>query len=541
MNPAATLDIINGNLAIKTPYYYESDILSKDIIKLCADFAKWHKQSGTWFISANLHTLSKLDSRFKITMSSTAKTLLDSILKEKKARDYIEGIKNSDWRLDGDLSYFYRHQCVGLEAAKVFPQFAEFFDTGTGKTPLAIEIIRHYRVKTLVVCPIAIIEPAWMHDIRKFGNGLKAVSLWAGNKKKRLEKMLENADVYIINFKGYQILLKELLAFGIEMIIVDESSRMKNHKAQITKDLLNNAHHFKYRYILSGSPWPNSLLEAWGQMNFIDPNILGNNYYHYRGKYFANYDRMGYNWQLKQGSREKIMERIKTKAIFFSKDDCLDLPPKVYQVREIEMTSEQRRAYKDMKEELYLEIMSKEITVQNALAKMAKLRQITSGFVYTPDGYTIEISNAKYNELENHLEEIGNHQVTIWINYRAEAKEIKRRLGDKAVEYHGGITKQADKDSNFRKFTAGDAQYFIANGQSCAHGLTMTNATYSDIFSNSLSFEIRKQLEERQHRIGQTKSVTYTDFVVLDSIDVYLMMLWQGKKVTMNDALAYLK
>ena len=224
---ATSLKKIDHRWAVRIPYE------GKDILKTSCDSYKWDKKNKYWLVPATKNSFVKLRENFKeLDFDEDVRQYLWHLQDEEKRIEYIHKIRNDpDWRLNGSLSYLYNHQCVAFEAARTLDQFALFLDTGTGKTAVAIEIIKYHCVKSLVICPLSIIEAAWLSDINKFSPDLKAVSLWAPTKQKRLELLSSNShQVYIINFEGFKMLEKELIQANFRLVIVDESSKMKNFK-----------------------------------------------------------------------------------------------------------------------------------------------------------------------------------------------------------------------------------------------------------------------------------------------------------------------
>ena len=531
----AQLKVLNNEFMVKVPYE------GKDVIKQIVDSYKWLPDHKAWKIPTSLEAMQAIKQNFTLNLTEEALAIIADLILEQKRIDYIEMIKKDvNWRLDGRLNYLYRHQCIAFEAAKNFPQYALFLDTGTGKTLTSIEIIKHYNLKTLVVCPLSIIESAWLDDIKKFAPELKAISLWDKTKAQRLRRLEIKSQVYIINFEGFKMLQKELEKANFQIIIIDESSKMKNNKSQITKALLDFSNKINYRYILSGSPAPNSPLEFWAQMAFVDPNLLGDNFYRFRNNWFYQSDWSGYQYSITPPNKEKLMRKIGRKAIFFAKDDCLDLPDKTYVTRKIEMSDVQKAAYQQMKDDLLLEIEGKTIIASNQIAKIMKLRQVTSGYIYDESRGTIKISDTKFNELFDVLDEIGDRQVIIWIQFHFEGVELMKHFKEKACALWGDV-KAEDRITAINQFKSGQKQYLIANPATAAHGLTFTNCQYSIYFSLSYSAELWKQSQERIHRIGQAKNVTYIYLICKDSIDEKIYTALQGKKKISDECLNWLK
>ena len=454
----------------------------------------------------------------------------------------------------------YKHQREAIEfAIQNDARCALFHEPGLGKTRTCLEIYKRYRtlepkLKLLVVCPLSLVNSAWGEDIHKFTDFTYAPF-------KEIKDKLP--DIVVINYEG--LISKKYLPQIIKMItqydfmcVADESSRAKNHKSVTTKTLLRLAEYFKYRIISSGTPMPNSELELWGQINFVHPYILHNSFYAFRNTYFhlerngrtmlmqgeyMTRERMrdilsrGWKYSITPENRQKIMDIIKPFTHWVKKEEALDLPEKVDEVREITLNAKERKAYNEMKRDLITEIKGKAITAQVTLAKLMKLRQATSGFFYDEDGRALEIGHSsKLKELEEILEELGPQQIIIWCQFHHEVEVIQKLIS----KYGSGqvVTLYADtkdKDDSISKFKNNQARYLIAHPRSGGHGLTFTNCKTMIFFSLDYSYEAHSQARDRIHRIGQKNSCLYIYISAKDSIDEELLKVLQ-KKQNLQDA-----
>lgn len=328
----------------------------------------------------------------------------------------------------------FAHQAQGVAltvAAK--GNFALFWEPGCGKTLATLEIFKVLRrarpdLRLLVVCPLSLINSAWGEDIAKFTS-------FSFAPLRKVEKT--PPDIVAINYES--LISKKILPGVINavrrdpwMCVLDESSRLKNHKSITAQTLLTLAPYFRHRLILSGTPMPNSELELWAQIKFIGGN-LPDSFYAFRNTYFclqrngqtqafprfATKDALrqllttGWKYGLQPHMRKELMQRIAPKTHWVKKAEALDLPEKVDQVREVTLGAEEKKAYNDMKRHLCVELQDATITASVALAKIMKLRQITAGFGYDAQGVTHPIGNSKLNELDALLDELGNQPVII--------------------------------------------------------------------------------------------------------------------------------
>ena len=231
------------------------------------------------------------------------------------------------------------------------------------------------------------------------------------------------------------------------------------------------------------------------------------------------------------------MDIIKPFTHWVKKEEALDLPEKVDEIREVMLNAKERKAYNEMKRDLITEIKGKAITAQVTLAKLMKLRQATSGFFYDEDGRALEIGHSsKLKELEEILEELGPQQIIIWCQFHHEVEVIQKLIS----KYGSGqvVTLYADtkdKDDSISKFKNSQARYLIAHPRSGGHGLTFTNCKTMIFFSLDYSYEAHSQARDRIHRIGQKNSCLYIYISAKDSIDEELLKVLQ-KKQNLQDA-----
>jgi len=452
----------------------------------------------------------------------------------------------------------FGHQSEAIERAKK-GNLALWHEPGCGKTLSALQIIRHWRVQgqgpALVVCPLSIIESAWMADCRRFTPELSITSLWAKTTAERREWLRRTADIYVINFEGFRLLYPEIADKQFGTIIVDESSKMKNPKSQVAKALLSLAgvpfhgspfktsHVIPHRYVLSGTPSPNDESEYWTQIKFITGpghRVFHDNYFSFRSTYFYGVP-IGTTgqtiWKFRTAMRDQFQAAMRPMTHVVRKVDCLELPEQTHVIRTVYLSPAERTAYDTFKRSLVLRFGDEMLLGQTALTECMKLRQLASGFGYSQSGATIQTGHSKLDELQDLLDEIGSRQVIIWANFKAEIEQLMKALPD-AVALWSGST---DREGAIAAFRDGRAQYLIANPQSAGHGLTFTNCCYAIYFSLSYSYELMKQSQDRIHRIGQRHPCTYFYLLAEKTIDPVIYQAVSRKADLSNATLQYLK
>ena len=456
-----------------------------------------------------------------------------------------------------------RHQELGREIAAVRDRYCFFFDTRTGKTPLSLSIIyddlqKHPDHKWLVVCPLILIDNAWMEDAAKFVPDIKIVNCHASTKAKRIKAIESDAQIYVTNTESFVAYREYFDKVGFEGCFVDESSDMKSHKSKQSKELVDFAHTLKRFYLLSGTPAPNGEWEYYMQLQAIDYYCMPAYWSHFKDYYFVNisrnpqYDKL----VLKADKREELMTQIKRYAIYIDKEDVLKTPGREFIEVTFDMPVLLKPHYTTLKNELYVELEDgKKLTAPSAAAKLNKLNQVTSGFIidtqtkkenkfYGEDKQEVYVlSDYRFKWLQNILDKHSNSQVLIWANYRKEFEIISEMLGNRCRTVYGA-TSLSDKTAAIQAFKRGDVQYLVANPASADKGLTLTNCHICVYFSLNWSYELFKQSMERIYGdvSKQRKRCLYYVLLAKGTIDEVLYHdVLQGKGDASAAVLKHLK
>lgn len=402
-----------------------------------------------------------------------------------------------------------------------------FADTGTGKSAMGLEISDHFK-KTLVLCPLSVIETAWIDDCHRFYPGKRIINCWSNSKEGRIESLNSDADVYVMNYESYKILKNEIRTAGFDCMIVDESSCMKNMGSQITSMILEMINVIPHRFVLSGCPTPNHNSEIFPQMKFVNNGIFGNNYYGFLARYFHQDMANPHVWYQTDEDKERYNLRLAEQAVFLKKEDCVDLPEKTFEIRKFDLSKEQRRYYDEILADIRSHI--NEWSKFEFTAKLMKLREISSGFILSKHTKIATFDNNKTNILSEVLEEIGNKQVIIWCQFQHEVESLAEQFGGVGL-----TSKTKGRDDIVRDFRDGKIQYLFTHPQLLGKGLTFVNCTYNVYYSLSFSYEEFKQSQDRIHRIGQTNKCTYIILQARDTIDEKIYDCLQRKKSAVDE------
>lgn len=530
------VSVNNDQTVVKCQYH------EKELVKAIGDY-KFNKINSTWIFP--LRKLIDIIDNLHIEYSDETKIIYDHLREERQKYHEKINLANkikSDIcavdSLDGiDLSMCYQHQKKAIILAAMFGSYALFLEPGLGKSLIAIKLIEYWKVPAMIVAPLSTLESVWVNEIKKWSK-LNAVILWHN-----LKEFDNGYDIYIINYAHLKMLAREgRIEDKIKCLIIDESSVMKSPRANITKTILRYSNKIPHRIVMSGTPSPNSLLEFFGQMTFVNPEVLGtDNYFRFRNTYFFSTGYGGYSYLPMKGAKEAIIENISKQALSCRKEDALDLPEQVFETRYVYMDETQSKAYEMMKKENILEFKDSITLAPNELAKISKLREITSGFIINVEGIPVKISNTKIEALKELLEEIPqDRQVIIWVQYHFECFELKKELGDDAVIL-AGIIPQKEKEKNIELFQKGEKRFLIAHPKSGGHGLNLQNSSYSVWYSLSYSYEEYEQACNRNHRIGQHNKVTYFHLLAKDTIDEIIYKVVNKKANLVEEYLTMLK
>ena len=438
----------------------------------------------------------------------------------------------------------YQHQKDALEKSWNRDSFAYFMEMGTGKTKVLIDNLALLYEKNkvdgaLIIAPKGVVGTWFNQELpTHLPKRVKNVTvLWQSNiNKKQKEKLnfeKEGLHILIMNVEAFSTqkgfsYAEKFLTSHKSMMAIDESTTIKNPRAKRTKNILLLSKAAKYRRIMTGSPVTRNPLDLYSQCEFLDPKHLDfPSYYAFRNRY-AEMKTMflsGRSVQVVGGFRhlEELSESLKAFSYRILKENCLDLPNKIYMEREIQLTSEQERLYEQMRQEALATLNGKTVTTMTALTQLMRLHQITCGHFAADDGSIQEVKNNRLAELLDVLDEIEGKAI-IWAHYQHDVKNIFKLIEDKygpgSVVHYYGKTLPEQRDYAIKNFKDNDkVRFFVGTPQTGGYGITLVQASTVIYYSNGYDLEKRMQSEDRAHRIGQKKKVTYIDFIAPNTID----------------------
>ena len=441
----------------------------------------------------------------------------------------------------------YEHQLKALEMSWNREVFAYFMEMGTGKSKVLLDnIAMLYDAgkidAVLIIAPKGVYKNWYDSEIpiHMVNHVQRKMVLWQAviNQKQQqkldtLFKSETDLHILIMNVeafstkKGLDFASKFLLSHKA-LVAVDESTTIKNPGAMRTKNILRLSNMSKYRRILTGSPVTKSPLDLYTQCLFLDPYLLDfSSYYAFRNRYAemrtANFG--GRSIQIVAGYKNlpELAKTLKPFSYRILKDDCLDLPPKTFMKRVIQLTPEQKKVYAQMKSMALAEMNGKMVTTVNVITQLMRLQQITCGHFKADDGSMQEIKNNRITELMDLLEEVEGKAI-IWAHWRHDiatiVREIEKEYPGSVMTYYGDTTSD-DRQKAIKEIQNPESKvrFLVGTPQTGGYGITLTGASTMIYYSNGYDLEKRQQSEARIDRIGQEKPMTYIDILAEDTID----------------------
>ena len=451
----------------------------------------------------------------------------------------------------------YAHQMTALEKSWNKETYAYFMEMGTGKTKVLIDNLAMLYDKgkvngALIIAPKGVVGTWYTNELpTHLPDHIENVTvLWQPNITK---KQQESLDTLFQEGEGLHILIMNVEAFSTDkgklfaskfmschntMMAIDESTTIKNPSAKRTKNILALGKEAKYRRIMTGSPVTKNPLDLFSQCYFLDPFLLDfHSYYSFRNRYAEMKTMHAHGRSIQIVSKFRHLGELSESLQSFSyrvlKEDCLDLPDKIFIKRQIQLTPDQRKLYEQMKKQALAILEGKVSSTKNSLTQLMRLQQITCGH-FTDDTGTVQpIENNRVNELMDVLEDVEGKAI-IWAHYQwdinAIIKAVVAKYGPGSVVDYYGLTPKDERQGNITRFQEDPkCRFFIGTPSTGGYGITLTAANTVIYYSNGYDLEKRLQSEDRAHRMGQKKPVTYVDINAEDTVDEKIVKALRSK------------
>lgn len=374
----------------------------------------------------------------------------------------------------------YQSYCISkiLE----IPKLGLFLDMGLGKTVTTLSAVRELKYnrfqvgKVLVIAPKKVAEGTWTREKDKWDHTkMLRVSPVLGSQAKRIRALNTPADIYITNRENVCWLVDYYRNdWPFDMVVVDESSSFKSHKAKRFKSLAGVSSRITRMVLLTGTPSPNGLNDLWAQVFLLDGGErLGRRYTQFRERYFDPGDRGNnviYNYKAKHGSEQSILGKISDICISMKAEDYLQLPDITFHEVPVELDVRAQKAYAELERKMVLELPDDgdDISVTSAAALSNKLLQLANGAVYDEDHSVHEVHNCKIEAFLELVESLQGKPVLVFYNFQHDRDRLLKVLGKTGLRVRE-LKKPKDEDD----WNSRQTDILLTHPASSAYGLNL--------------------------------------------------------------------
>ena len=459
---------------------------------------------------------------------------LDESLKELAKAARVAFVSRCEHRKPRVKAKLFAHQQdaydFALDAFEKGKAVALLADMGTGKSMMTIAITGTLEAekdvkKMLVVCPKSIVG-VWEDEFRKFADYRYALTVLDGTmeKKRSAFNYMQGAalQIIVVNYESCWRLESEITKWKPDLIVCDESSKIKTPSASQSKALHRLGRQSKYNIILTGTPITGSPLDIFSQYKFLDDSIFGTSFYLFRNRYAIL---GGYQNRMIVGYRhlDELVEKVHSIAFRIKIEDAVDLPPFIDETRAITLEPKAQSLYRMLEQDCYAELANGEVTARNVLTQLLRLAQCTGGFIRDDiKSEAQQVSGAKLDALEDIIDTCLDEEkkVVVFARFVPEIEAIAAMLKKKKVGYaqiYGATTDRADQVKKFQEDA--EVKVFIGQLQTTGMGLTLTAANVAVFYSLDFSYANYEQSRARIHRIGQKQKCLYIHLVGKGTVD----------------------
>lgn len=423
-------------------------------------------------------------------------------------------------------------------------KYGLFLDMGLGKTVSTLTAFSDLQLldtnKMLVIAPLNVAKDTWADEIDKWEH-LKhlRVSKVLGSPKQRIAALNKEADIYVTNKENTKWLCNQYKKdWPFDMVVIDELSTFKNPSSQRFKAIRKKQPLIKRFVGLTGTPSPNSLLDLWAQVYLIDRGErLETSFSRYRERFFKPTHQVSdhvFNWELRDGSEEKIYELIEDVCLSMKAGDYLDMPERIDAVQSVNLSSKERKLYDELEKHYILE--SEEdgtIVAQSGASLSQKLLQLANGAVYTDDESVRHLHDRKLDKLEEIIEESQGQPLLVFYNFKHDKERIMERF-DEVVT----LDDKGYKD----KWNACKVKILLAHPASAGHGLNLQQGGHIIVwFGLTWSLELYQQANARLYRQGQQHTTIIHHIMTDNTIEQRVYQALQNKELTQDELMKAIK
>ena len=543
MSPTATATLDNGRIRLRTPFRM------KDAVKALPG-ARWDPRERIWTVPAT-----PAGAKAVCDLLSGTGSIPDEIM-SLAAKAFIgESIKTAcEHQLDPPPYTKIKpwpHQNQGYHLICQQPGTLLAHSMGTGKSKCVVDAVCNLAdcQRTLILCPKSVID-TWPAEFAKHGGTpvkvlpLREGSISGRTKYARLQMDLAGARnkkiALVINYEAawQGEFGKFALRTGWGMLVADEVHRVKSPSGRISRFMAKLSDKAKRRVGLTGTPLPHSPLDAYGIYRFLDPAIFGTSFVRFRARYavmggYGGHEVLGYQ------NQDEFQEKFYSIAHRVKKEDVLDLPEVVHEQRFIALSSEARRLYDELRAELIADVGTGVITAANALSRLLRLQQITSGFGKIETGQEIPVDHGKYDALCEILNDLNTGEpVVVFCRFRRDIEQV-HKASEQCSRHCHELSGRFNELADWQQATAGDV--LAVQIQAGGVGIDLTRAAYCVYYSLGFSLGDYEQSLARLHRPGQNRSVTYLHLIARNTVDEKVYAALRKRADVIEETLSQMK
>jgi len=426
----------------------------------------------------------------------------------------------------------YNHQRAASDKIELLSVGALFMEMGTGKSRTAIELANRWNVgNVLWFTPVSLKETV-RQEIRKHVAWSRPYVFNTKTNTRTVPRHFWTiVGIESLSSSDRQYLAARSLVNSKTLVIVDESSFIKGHRSWRTLRITDIGKKAGHKLILTGTPMSQGVEDLFAQFRFLDSGILGYTSWYTFARNHLEYSDKYPGLIVRAHNTAHLADKIAPWTYQVTKDECLDLPPKISKSVYYQMSWEQRQAYNQAKWEILMSAPDDEVDSYVIFQLFTALQQITSGY-WNRSGQIIELPNPRFKTLIEFLEQVQD-QTIIWCKYLRSLHQIAEKLESPALLY-GGLNEK-ERSAEIERFKNGDTRFLVATTSTGGHGLNLTEATVSIFYESSFKYAERLQAEDRNHRIGQDNKVLYVDLICSGSIDDRIAQALAKKKNVVED------
>lgn len=430
----------------------------------------------------------------------------------------------------------HNYQRQATSFIETHPQAAILLGMGLGKTVITLTAIWNLLLdsflvrRVLIIAPLRVARDTWPTEAQKWDHlaGL-TIAIAIGTKQDRLDALARNAMVTVINRENVPWLVKQLgSTWPFDMVVIDELSSFKNHRAQRFKALATVRPRISRIVGLTGTPASNGLMDLWAQFRLLDEGQrLGRFISHYRNRWFVPDKRNGmqiFTYKPRVGAEDEIYAAIGDITLSMRTTDHLQLPELTVTTTAVALDGEERAVYERLRDEMVLDLDGQIVDAANAAALSGKLLQLASGAIYDDHGNVIEVHDRKLDALEDLIEAANGQPLLVAYWFKHDATRIRQRFPE---------ARELKTSSDIEAWNARQTPLALIHPASAGHGLNLqAGGNLLVWFSLTWSLELYQQTNARLYRQGQSQPVTITHLATTGTLDDAVLAALESKNLT---------